>query len=64
MEFVRHWRMQPQRYQLRGFKRERTDGRVEFSINGSNWVESPNGFHRHENPKEGGVIYQQHFHRG
>lgn len=55
---IGHWRMRSQRYKLTGFKRESEDGTVLLSINGSNWVESQNGFHRHENPKEGAVIYQ------
>ncbi len=54
-----HWRMQRKRYRLEGFKREKGDGTVEFSLNGSNWTESPNGYHRDENPLEGDEALHQ-----
>ncbi len=60
MEFVRHWRGQRDRYNLRGKIRELEDGKVQFKLNGSNtWTEpQPNGHHRGENPMSGGIIYQ------
>lgn len=60
MEFVRHWRTQRDRYNLRGKIRELEDGSVQFKLNGSNtWTEpQPNGHHPHEDPLGGKVIYQ------
>lgn len=58
MGAVEHWRLRKQRYGLIGERRELEDGKEEFSLTGANWVESPNGRHRGENPLEGKEIYK------
>ena len=61
MEIARHWRLQGDRYNLRGEIRELEDGRVQFRLNGSSsWTEpQPNGHFRNENPLAGETIYQR-----